>query len=588
MKDFLIKHQWGILTTFLVGLICILPQLVFIVLLGDHYRGIHMSATPNEIAYMGMMQEILDGYPKAVSVPFLEYKNNGASLLPVTVPFLYVLPVWFLHISISNAVVASKFILPALLFFVIYLFFYELSKIYDTNKDKSIILYSITLGLLIIFGFDFVDYNTMMAYLSGRSSPQGFLIWTRPANPIAGAILLFLFLICLLRLILTNKNKWIFGAGIILALMMVSYVFSWTIAAVILGVTIVGVAVKKFWLLAIKSMAILPLAFVLSLPYWLDMIRTAKLPWYREAAARIGLYYTHMPHLNKFIICLIILFFIVSIVAYLKKILTRPFPLWWWMGVVLLLSCFFVYNQQVITGREIWYYHYVFYTIPLGYTVILLLIWHLLHPYYRGLAKGIILMLLLSSIILGIFQQTSAYVNNYHKYYNWQDYQTIFNFLNQQAKKDSVVLINSSEVDFPSSFLLAYTHCNLYFSGENQSVLANPDDFYFRYLVLLRTRGVTADNIEEYITENNDEVANALQYQLQRTLGFPDLKYEQRLAKLPIDYRTFLKKDFHDILSKFRIDYIISTGELNTKLLTELPGLHKMFAFNGFVVYKLE
>ena len=54
-------------------------------------------------------------------------------------------------------------------------------------------------GILIVFGFDLVDYNSIISYIIGRFSPQGFLIWTRPINPVSGAILLFLFLFSLNR-----------------------------------------------------------------------------------------------------------------------------------------------------------------------------------------------------------------------------------------------------------------------------------------------------------------------------------------------------------------------------------------------------
>ena len=58
MKEFITKHKFGLITAFLIGLICVLPQIIFIATLGNDYRGIHILQTPNESGYIAIMQEI--------------------------------------------------------------------------------------------------------------------------------------------------------------------------------------------------------------------------------------------------------------------------------------------------------------------------------------------------------------------------------------------------------------------------------------------------------------------------------------------------------------------------------------------------
>lgn len=588
MKDFLIKHKWGMMVAFLVGLICILPQIIFIVSLGDDYRGIHMFATPNEDAYMGIMREILDGHTKVSSMPFFEYKDVGVPLLPTTLFFIYTLPVQIFNISLVNVVIISKFILPFILFFFIYLFVYDLLGwgVEEKNKNNWRIFFAITAGIMIVFGFDLVGYNSWLSYLKGTSVPQGFLVWTRPVNPISGAILLFFFLYSLNKLNLQRKDKWIFWCGLSLAGMMGSYVFSWTLAVVILGLFGLLALYKKNWMDFINYLIVLFLGILFSISYWLNNYKASKMEWYSEASARIGMFFTHTPHFNKFVLASIFLFLVASVYAYYKKILKRPLPYWWSFSAILLSSSFIVYNQQLITGVEIWYYHYVFYTIPIGYIVFIIILYYLGCNISRRIVLFVICALFIISTFFGLYQQVGGYKNNFIKYTYIQRYQDIFDFFNTQADKDCVVLVKEENIGEWSNFITTFTHCNTYYSGENQSVLANPDDFYHRYLSLLRLRGVSGEEIEKYILDNKSEVEHALQYQLQRTLGFPDLRLEKRLSSMPEDYRKFVANDFYTELSKFKIDYILSEGELSEEIKKEFNNLKKVYSKNNIFIYQ--
>lgn len=584
MKEFITKHRFGLITAFLVGLICVLPQIIFIATLGDNYRGIHILQTPNESGYIAIMQEILDGHTRVASMPFFEYKD-GIPLLPPTLAYIYTAPAQIFGVSLINVVIASKFVFPAVLFLSVYLFLYELMKTKNEADNKLRALFAIVAGVLVVFGFDLVDYNSVISYIMGRSSPGGFLIWTRPINPIFGAILLFLFLFSLNRFNFKKKKCWIFCCSISLALMMASYVFSWTLAVVVLGLYSFSSLIKKKWGIFFSYLCILIFAILFSLPYWINVIRVSQMDWYSEAAARIGMFFTHAPHLNKFTVAMALLFLFITFIANYKHILARPFPTWWWLSVVLLLSSLIVYNQQIITGREIWYYHYVFYTIPFAYTVFMLLLWHVVRLIYPKIAVFVATGILCASVSLGIFQQVSAYSNFVSLYAEKQGYRDIFDFFNNQAEKDCVVLIRE-ELNFWDNLIPTFTHCNLYYSSENQSVLADPDDFYHRYLSVLRLKGVRAEDIEKFISENKSQVESALQFQLQRTLGFSDPKLEKRILSMPEDYREFTQEVFFTQLSRFHIDYIMSEGTLDDGVLQLLPNLKEVYTIHGIVIYK--
>jgi len=163
-----------------------------------------------------------------------------------------------------------------------------------------------------------------------------------------------------------------------------------------------------------------------------------------------------------------------------------------------------------------------------------------------------------------------------------------FDFFNYQAEKDCVVLVKEENLGEWDTLIPAFTHCNTYYSGENQSVLANPNDFYYRYMALLRLRGVRGEEIERYMIDKKSEIEHALQYQLQRTLGFSDPKLEERLRVMPADYREFIKNDFGAQLSRFRLDYIMSEGKLSPEVLAQLPNTQEITSFHGLMIYKFK
>ncbi|OGH64477.1 MAG: hypothetical protein A2821_03075 [Candidatus Magasanikbacteria bacterium RIFCSPHIGHO2_01_FULL_41_23] len=583
MRSHFRQHALGWLVAGLVGFICVAPQIFFITRLGSSYQGIHFFATPNEEAYLAIIHEVLDGHPLVASMPFFEYKNQ-LPLLPPTMAYGYVLVSIFFNISLVTTLIISKFFLPAFLFFLVY---FLLVKLLEDEERNSVCLTAICGGLMVTFGFDLVDYRTLIKYFSESLVPSGFLIWTRPLNPIAGAILLFFFLINIFSF-LKNRNtviKTIVWPALALALMMASYFFSWSLALTILGVLGIWALTRQDWRFIRYASLIVLVAMVISAPYWFVVIKASMLPWYAEAAARIGLWKTHLPHVNKFLTLIFLWFIGLSFWEYRKNGLAVFKKQWWQFCLALLVAGFLVYNQQIITGREIWYYHYVFYTIPIGYVVFLTSGFFIVRPSFKKIWNSLLIFFGLSALTLGIFTQVSAYRSQFSYYESLQKYRPLFDYFNNQAPKDSVVLVNEIS-NFPATLIPAFTHSNIYISGE-RLVIAPQERFVHNYMVWLRLQGIGDKEVETYLQKHRAEVAGLLYYQLQSTLGFPDPKFEETLKKLPIEYKEFLQKDFSAELKKYRIDYILSPESFNTQLLREVPTASPVFTVSGMIIYQL-
>ncbi len=176
----------------LVGLIYLAPYIIFSASLGDKYQGIPMMATANEDFYLARIQEIIDGHPTLGSFAFYEFKD-GPSLTPPTAEMFYAIPSLLFGISLMKILVASKFILPFILFLLVYFLINKITVSFYLLSNK---LNAIAGAMLVTLGYDLVDYRSLWLYFTGKVAPGGnFLIWARPVNPVMGAVFLFLFLI---------------------------------------------------------------------------------------------------------------------------------------------------------------------------------------------------------------------------------------------------------------------------------------------------------------------------------------------------------------------------------------------------------
>ena len=260
-------HYLAIIIAVLVGFISIAPQLLAINNLGDSYKGIPFFGIDDNLYYTAKIQDIIDGH-WTVSSPFLfEYKSTYPLVLPIG-EFFYVILSGLFFLSVANAVLLAKFLFPAILFFLIYWLVLKLI-------NKNILSWpgkinSIMGGLLVVLGFDLVDYKNTWLFLSGQSHQFFLSIWTRPVNPVTGAMLLFIFLLLIWRIIDYRgiRPKFMFlPAGLILG-SMIYYFFSWGTAMSVLGVLIVIFFIKKeceiFKQLFYAALA----SFLVLLPYW--------------------------------------------------------------------------------------------------------------------------------------------------------------------------------------------------------------------------------------------------------------------------------------------------------------------------------
>ena len=599
-----VKENWlAIALAAVVGLIYVAPNLFFIVSLGDKYRGIPLMESGNEDFYLARIQEIIDGHPALGSFAFFEGKEQS-SLTPATAEFFYALPSWLFNISPINAVIAGRFILPFLLFILVYFLIKKLTGVFSSASNK---INAIAGALLVTVGYNLVDFPSLWAVLTGQGA-SGFLIWSRPVNPIIGAIFLFSFLLCLWLVITRSpyRKSLLAVASVFLALMIASYFFSWGLAISILAFLSLGYLVKKEYKLVRDLAVIIFGALILSAPYWYLSWQASRSPDYQNALLRNGLFYTHFPLGNKLLFAALLLYGLAIAFAYFKR---KTLPLWneqvveippntgfrdWQIFcLALLLAGIWAFNQQIITGRTIWPFHFVQYTIPLMMIVFCVGFYNLVREGWPKIWQTITVIVILSSLGSGIYSQISAYKSNFNYYAGIQYYQAISDWLNSRPKDCVVFVLDESLVgDYNwNGFIPAFTHCNVYASSWAYNLL-DAERRYFNYLSLLRLKGVSVDEIDEYVSRNRSEIAGYLFSNwkgIHTVKHFPDFSdelLEERIKKFPREYREFYAKDFRTELNRYRLDYILSVGPLPDKTQADLGGVAEVFLSGDIFIYK--
>ncbi len=498
-------------------------------------------------------------------------------------------------ISIANIVILSKFFLPALLFLLVYFLIRQL-----TNNAKSISnpegsrqsgtygakINAIGGGLLVVLGYDLIDYGTLINYLRGLSVPENFLLWTRPINPILGGLLIYCFLLLVWRLFKSKDAEHsyipIFLAGLVLSLAITSYFFSWGIILSLAGVLIMAGLLKSRYRFVKKLIFIILIALTLSLPYFYSVFTAIKNPSYQEVALRTGLFLNHQPILNKFLIFSLLIFIILTLLK--RENIKKD---WWLFSFSFILAGFIAFNQQIITGRTIWPFHFVQYTIPLAITALFVIFGNMAGAgkklFYPWLA--VLIFIIISSLSFGIYVQALTYKQSYQNYKEKQKYADVFAWLNKNAAKDSVIL--SENDNFLGGAILAYTHCNVYLSGFTLFLMPF-ERIYHNYFVYLRMEGIGGDEIADYLDKNSAEAAAYL-------YGASGMYYGSRLPafaeirdKLITSYKNFLKSDFKNELRRYKLDYIITVGNLSDEIKNLLRGLNPLYSSDNNSIYQFK
>lgn len=569
---FIRDHYIALALAVVVGAIAVLPSLIAPYALGEDYRGVQYLPIDDEDIYRVRIKEILDGH-ETVSSPFLyEYKESSAAVTPVN-ESLYALP--SLLFGLSAVIVASKFVLPAILFLLVYVF---VSRLLGPGARGT----AVAAGLLVALGSDFVDYQYLWSLLQG--APPRPLLWTRLVNPIIGGIELFGFLALVVAVReRSRRGLVVIAAGALLA-GMVGYFFGFALSLAVLGVLFVFAVLRREFDEARGLFAIGLLSVVFDVVWWYRMLSGFGGSSGAAAALRNGMFFTHAPVLNKALLAATLVVAACFAYAHARRLWQGHERAWVFIAA-LLGGSWIAFNQQVITGREIWYQHFVQYTVPLSMIAVLAAAHLSVGRAFPRVYRGALALLAALCLSYGAYSVMS-YSSRMPAFAHAQEYAPLFSWLESNAPKDCVVLEAQHDEEL-ERLIPAYTQCNVYettvtFSGVPLERVQHA------FLVRLALNGVRPADAEAYILAHEQDVRTFFFSDWNQLFGHGNESWiTSRAAQLAQAYRAFTAADLAEGIQAYRMDYLLAAEPLPPALVRELPSLHQVGAAGKFTLYSL-
>jgi cell division protein FtsL len=575
------QHRLGIIVAVLVGIICASPQVISRLELGSAYRGIMLTASDDDGTYIARMREILDGHPSVSSPYYFEYKSESPLVWPVG-EYFYAIPSIVFHLSLLDTALIAKGILPAVLFFLVYFMILQLTKTRFGGPGSWVALSG---GLLVTLGYDFSVLSVLGSWSRGLSPDVQFSIWTRPVNPITGAILIFSCLILCWKMV-EDKWKFVFlPIGIMMAAS-VYYFFIWSILLSFFVFLLLGCILRKDWLSLKRILLCLLVFVVVSAPYWFGQLKTLVGVEGLMLAKRNGLLLMHTPLLNKTLLIAFVLFVLstVFMIRFQKRFAIYKEG-WWVYCLSLLLGGLWALNQQVITGRAIWPYHFVQYTKPFVYVALMVTLYYVFSARFRKLLIFICLITSIASIANGLAEATTV-VTAQGSYESNKKFAAVFDWLNLNSSKDCVVL-DLSHGGAISIQIPVYTQCNTYSTSWNYSGVPR-ERILHNFFILMRLKGVTDITVRDYLINHPSEVRSYF-FEDWRTMfnrGLDDWVIGIINDLVP-KYIEFNQMPLAQELRKYRVDYIITDFELTPQECKHIEINCQNTSVSGWFVYSV-
>lgn len=556
----------------------IFPQVIFIIQAGPDYAGINILATDSEANFLARFQEIAEGDFDFLNVFWTFNQDKPYIQPPLAETLMYKFGRIFFS-KVSQIFLLAKFILPALLFLVIYFF------VLLFNSDKKIALVS-SVGVMFYYSLGSVsEFKSFLAKNFIIPEPS---IFSRPIVPVFGLILLFSFLSFLYLYITQSKKRYLWPAGICFGLSFYIYFFTWTFLVVFIFVSALWFLIKRDWLNLKKIFWIIFLSALIALPYWFNLYKLLNNPIFDSSASQTGFIISNSPIIGKYLIIVLILYFLN---LYTKRI--RGENLWFWS--ILIISFFTVLNQQIITGRILQPAHYHWYIIKP--TVIILLVWFVFgliqdkHPKYFWLSTSVFAVIgfyLITGQQIFVFLKNEGEVNAYAKQYG-----SVFNWLNQNMEKEQSIFTGISYTG-QRGYVNLYTHLDEYliknrYHWIHYEAISGENRLYVLFLEY-RLNKITPEMAEKlFFRDLRDEIFfRLLGYEYR--LSYTDKDQEasdDMVRKILNEYTEFYQISLESAFKKYPVDYILWDGQLNPEWsLDEYNFLERIYEVKNIKIYK--
>lgn len=503
-----VSHRAAAIVAVLLGAIYFLPNILIPAFQGHGGFGVYHpmsleAPTLDEVAaYGSRLREVMDGHFSDGDAYLREYKNQptmwGSDVMAVilgTIPFIFRMN------DPTPIYVFGDFLFPILVFLAAYALFFSITK----NKLWSIF------GTLIFSAFPNISVFRLFfspSFYSAFSLERLFGVFDRVFNPaltrlfVPGFSLLFfiLFLFTVLRALNSEREKNIFNilsASLAFGFLFYIYFYYWAYAIVlmvILASLLLFVEKEKTF----KVLKILFGGLIVSLPYWLKVLKLRDNPFYKELSTRVGLEISRVfriESMDAYILAVVLTVLLIWLGRKRGEIITGIF-----LGAAL-LSYIVVLNIQIITGFNIqpdhWGSRVNVYVLSLGIVTAIFWLFDFLSKKFKNsrpiISAPIIYALVLFFFFISLIIQIRNSSLSSNDYRIQEDLLTAYKWINRNTPKDSVFLSPSSKTAF---YLPFFTHANVYVPPSCYSLLPR-DQIIDRFLEAYAYFGVSKDFLKK-------------------------------------------------------------------------------------------
>jgi len=594
MKNWFIQEWLVVVLAICVSLLYVLPYYITAFSLGPDYRGMPLLIQDAEGEYLLQIRELQEGHYSIASPVFYEYKD-WPGVIPSTGHWIYYFPTLVFGISTVSVDMIYKFLLPIVLFLLIYIFLKNI-----TNGSR---FWSIVGALLVVIGFDLPSVHFIKKLLFGDFSWY-LAPWTRPVNPITGMLALAGYLIFIYKIFIGKSKKFIIP-GILMSVM-IGYFFSFVYAGV-LTVSLLVISWiahhSKDRVIPIGKVLLTGVVFVLMLagPVIYALVFKQDVGGLNDPLLS-GLFYTHLPIINKTSLLLTFFFFLLTYVVYRRSKEKLWLENWWLFCLGLLASNQIVYNIQIVLGWTVWPAHFVQFTNVAVSLVLIIVLSKIGDKLSSKISRSIgwVIVCLLALILGRTLSNYQIFIPTLEKF---QTYQPIMSWLDTRGGEKCVALVVQDENKVTlrlNRFIPGFTNCDVYHSMHIYQG-APKDRVFHNVLVWLWMQGITEKELPEFLERENffvrsylfrdwvdlfccggDPWVAKLRTKEEQKMWYEDLKKDVEVA-----YRDFLEKDISSELARYRLDYVIVDKTTRFRNgLDRIRQFKKIYEDDSFIMYR--
>lgn len=558
------KHSGVLILALILGVLMVLPFFYFRAKLGSDFHGVLPAAVNDVMFYYTRINDAVSGHSFLNNAYLFEHKSGLPQQLFLA-EWLLAQPIKIFNLNINTARLIYNFLLPAIAFILTYLALYLISK----SR-----LWSIIFSTFLFFGL------YLLAFFRPVSPQFNFIFW------LTQFIFLWLF-------VTEQRQKWIWFSAINFGLLFYIYPYYWTFYLIFFGLLAVFYFCKERNLFY-KILIVTGGGLILAIPYFYFNYLASQLPHYTETLTRLGMIYSRFPSGLR-----IIFWSALGLSAFgwflWRKIVNWDIKTIFFISGI--LASIIAVNQHLITGRNIEFSsHYDMGAMFFLIFVSAYLLENYLKTFSNTTIHRCIVVLLILIAAVSVFYGLRNYANRVfaideNDAYR-QNYAPVFEWLNKNTEKDSVVYAN---VDL-SGLVPVYTANNVFYIREANLFFISDEEVLDRFILNNFFNNFNKDFIIKndrsiYGVRYIDAYGHAVQgNKLRRILGLrtePEIYLpEEAIQKVMARAKELQKSDFIEELGKFRVDYLIWDKNKNPNWKINFKNFKTVFLSGDLIIFK--